>query len=273
MAKKLLIRLSENKMQSLSKHKNLKDARILITNDDGYEADGIKLLTEIVEPMVKEVWVIAPSKESSGSGHSLTVRRNIDVVQRSDRKFSVDGTPTDCVILALNQIMESTKPDLVLSGINCGVNIAEDITYSGTVGAAYEATIAGVRAIALSQELSTAAKIDWSSARENLGAVIQRLYNEDWKPDCLLNVNFPKQITCEGQIKFSSQGRHKEGDEIALISNYNGKRSYRIGAVKVNKSIQKNSDIEALKNGCISVTPISINHTDTAFKNTLENQS
>ena len=271
MAKKLLIRLSENKMQSLSKHKNLQDARILITNDDGYDADGIKLLTKIIEPMVKEVWVIAPSKESSGSGHSLTVRRNIDVVQRSARKFSVDGTPTDCVILALNQIMESTRPDLVLSGINRGVNIAEDITYSGTVGAAYEATIAGVRAIALSQELSTAAKIDWSSARENLGVVIQRLYNEDWKLDCLLNVNFPKQITCEGQIRFSSQGRHKQGDEIALISNSNGKKSYRIGAVKVNKSIQKNSDIEALKNGYISVTPISINHTDTAFKNSLEN--
>ena len=228
MAKKLLIRLSENKMKLLSKHKNLQDARILITNDDGYEADGIKLLTEIIEPMVKEVWVIAPSKESSGSGHSLTVRRNIDVVQRSDRKFSVDGTPTDCVILALNQIMASNKPDLVLSGINRGVNIAEDITYSGTVGAAYEATIAGVRAIALSQELSTAAKIDWSSARENLGVVIQRLYNKDWKPDCLLNVNFPKQITCEGQIRFSSQGRHKQGDEIALISKSNGKKSYRI---------------------------------------------
>ena len=112
MVKKLLIRLSENKMQSLSKHKNLKDARILITNDDGYEADGIKLLTEIIEPMVKEVWVIAPSKESSGAGHSLTVRRNIDVVQRSDQKFSVDGTPTDCVILALNQIWKTPNQTL-----------------------------------------------------------------------------------------------------------------------------------------------------------------
>ena len=175
-------------MQSLSKYKNLKDARILITNDDGYEADGIKLLTEIIEPMVKDVWVIAPSKESSGSGHSLTVRRNIDVVQRSDQKFSVDGTPTDCVILALNQIMENTKPDLVLSGINRGVNIAEDITYSGTVGAAYEATIAGVRAIALSQELSTAAKIDWSSARENLrrktGPLCRFRWLSDGPPTC-----------------------------------------------------------------------------------------
>ena len=258
-------------MQSLLNRKKLKDTRILITNDDGYDADGIKLLAEIIEPMVKEVWVIAPSQESSGSGHSLTVRRNIDVVQRSERKFSVDGTPTDCVILALNQIMESSRPDLVLSGINRGVNIAEDITYSGTVGAAYEATIAGVRAIALSQELSTASKIDWSPARENAGAVIQNLYIEDWKPDCLLNVNFPKQIAGEGQIKFSSQGRHKQGDEIALISNSFRKKSYRIGAVKLNKSFQKNSDIEALRNSFISVTPISINHTDTDFSASLEN--
>ena len=258
-------------MQSLSNYKNLNDARILITNDDGYDADGIKLLTEIIEPMVKEVWVIAPSEESSGSGHSLTVRRNIDVVQLSDRKFSVDGTPTDCVIIALNQIMERCRPDLLLSGINRGVNIAEDITYSGTVGAAYEATIAGVRAIAFSQELSTTAKIDWSSARENVGAVIQSLYNKEWQPDCLLNVNFPKQIIGGGKIKFSFQGRHKEGDEIALISNSLRKKSYRIGAVKLNKSVQENSDIEVLKKGFISVTPISINHTDTAFKNSLEN--
>ena len=257
-------------MQSLSNHKNLKDCRILITNDDGYDADGIKLLTEITEPMVKEVWVIAPSEESSGSGHSLTVRRNIDVVQLSDRKFSVNGTPTDCVILALNKIMESFRPDLVLSGINRGVNIAEDITYSGTVGAAYEATIAGVRAIALSQELSTTTKIDWSSARDNVAAVIHGLYSKDWKSDCLFNVNFPKQITGGGQIKFSSQGRHKQGDEIALISNSLGKKSYRIGAVKLNKSVQENSDIEALRTGFISVTPISIDHTDTIFKNSLE---
>ena len=258
-------------MQSSSNHKNLKDCRILITNDDGHDADGIKLLTEITEPMVKEVWVIAPLEESSGSGHSLTVRRNIDVVQLSDRKFSVDGTPTDCVILALNQIMESFRPDLVLSGINRGVNIAEDITYSGTVGAAYEATIAGVPAIAFSQELSTTTRIDWSSAKDNVGAVIQRLYSKCWKPDCLFNVNFPKQIIGKGQIKFSSQGRHKQGDEIALISNSLRKKSYRIGAVKLNKSVQANSDIEALRNSFISVTPISINHTDTVFKNSLEN--
>ena len=149
-------------MQFILNPRSLKDARVLVTNDDGYDAEGIKLLTEIAESLAKEVWVVAPSEENSGAGHSLTVRRSIDVSQLSDRKFSVDGTPTDCVIIALNQLMRDSKPDLVLSGINRGVNIAEDVTYSGTIGAAYEAAIAGVRAIAFSQELSVNSEINLS---------------------------------------------------------------------------------------------------------------
>ena len=161
-------------MQFILNRRNLKDARVLVTNDDGYNAEGIKLLTEIAESLAKEVWVVAPSEENSGAGHSLTVRRSIDVSQLSDRKFSVDGTPTDCVIIALNQLMRDSKPDLVLSGINRGVNIAEDITYSGTIGAAYEAAIAGVRAIAFSQELSVDSEINWSSAKLSAADVIKK---------------------------------------------------------------------------------------------------
>ena len=253
-------------MQFILNRRSLKDARVLVTNDDGYDAEGIKLLTEIAESLAKEVWVVAPSEENSGAGHSLTVRRSIDVSQLSDRKFSVDGTPTDCVIIALNQLMRDSKPDLVLSGINRGVNIAEDVTYSGTIGAAYEAAIAGVRAIAFSQELSVDSEINWSSAKLSAADVIKKLYSQQWKDDCLLNVNFPSRQVNEGKIKITTQGRHKKGDDVAS----DGGQRYKIGAVRLDNTPQQGTDVQALKNGIISITPITINHTDNAFKDYLK---
>ena len=257
-------------MQFILNPRNLKDARVLVTNDDGYDAEGIKLLTEIAESLAKEVWVVAPSVENSGAGHSLTVRRSIDVSQLSERKFSVDGTPTDCVIIALNQLMRDSKPDLVLSGINRGVNIAEDVTYSGTIGAAYEAAIAGVRAIAFSQELSVNSEINWSSAKLSAADVIKTLYSQKWKADCLLNVNFPVHQVNEGKIKITNQGRHKKGDDVALDKTAVGVQRYKIGAVMLENRLQQDTDVQALKNGIISITPITINHTDNDFKNYLK---
>ena len=257
-------------MQFILNPRNLKDARVLVTNDDGYDAEGIKLLTEIAESLAKEVWVVAPSEENSGAGHSLTVRRSIDVSQLSDRKFSVDGTPTDCVIIALNQLMRDSKPDLVLSGINRGVNIAEDVTYSGTIGAAYEAAIAGVRAIAFSQELSVNSEINWSSAKLSAADVIKKLYSQQWKADWLLNVNFPARQVNEGKIKITTQGRHKKGDDVASDKTAVGGQRYKIGAVRLDNTPQQGTDVQALKNGIISITPITINHTDNAFKDYLK---
>ena len=133
---------------------NIKKARILVANDDGIDAPGLQLLEKIARSMSDEVWVVAPSAEQSATGHSLTLRRPLRIKNRGRRRFAVNGTPTDCVLLAVNQIMKQYKPDLMLSGINNGRNVGEDMTYSGTIAAAMEATLLGVPAIALSQDMN-----------------------------------------------------------------------------------------------------------------------
>ena len=125
--------------------------RVMLVNDDGIDAPGFEVLKTIAQEIANEIWVFAPKKDKSGAGRSITLRNDIKVIKREERVFEVDGTPTDCVILALNHFMKSEKPNLVLSGVNAGRNAADDVTYSGTVGAAWEATVLGVQGIALSQ--------------------------------------------------------------------------------------------------------------------------
>ena len=127
--------------------------RILLTNDDGYHAPGLKILEAIAAKFSDDVWIVAPAEEQSGAGHSLTLSRPIRVRKHGEKRFAVAGTPTDAVMMALAKIMHEHKPDLILSGVNRGANLAEDVTYSGTVSAAMEGALAGVRSIALSQAL------------------------------------------------------------------------------------------------------------------------
>src|SRR5271156_1174953 len=164
-------------------------ARILVSNDDGIDAPGIKLLEQIARELSPEVWVVAPEQEQSGAGHSLTTRWPLRLQEVAPHRYTVDGTPTDCVLLALKRLLQEVAPHrytvdgtptdcvllalkrllrgrpptLVLSGINAGTNIAEDITYSGTCAAAMEATLFGVPAIALSQEYKDRGAIPWGS--------------------------------------------------------------------------------------------------------------
>ena len=129
---------------------NLEKARILVTNDDGIHAHGLKFLVKAAHELSSDIWVVAPETEQSASGHSLTLRNPLRVRKVAPRRFALDGTPTDCVLLALKHIMKYGRaPDLVLSGINDGGNLGEDVTYSGTVAAAMEATLLGIPAIAL----------------------------------------------------------------------------------------------------------------------------
>ena len=153
---------------------DLTNARILISNDDGIDAPGIKLLERLAREFSDDVWVIAPSIEQSGAGHSLTLRRPLRIHKRDERHFAVDGTPTDCVLLGLQQVMRDSPPDIVLSGINRGGNLGEDVTYSGTVAAAMEATLLNVPAIAFSQYFS-GEMIDWTIAEKYLKDVAATL--------------------------------------------------------------------------------------------------
>ena len=128
--------------------------RILLTNDDGVNAPGLKVLEAIARTISDDIWIVAPAEENSGAGHSLTLTKPVRIRQHGDQHYSVAGTPTDSVMLGLGVIMKDTKPDLILSGVNRGANLGDDITYSGTVSAAMEGALAGIRSIALSQVYS-----------------------------------------------------------------------------------------------------------------------
>ena len=168
--------------------------RILLTNDDGINARGLDLLETIARRFSDDIWVVAPTEEQSGAGHSLTLTQPVRVRRHDNRRFSVTGTPTDAVMMALAHIMKDSPPDLILSGINRGANLAEDVTYSGTVSAAMEGALAGVRSIALSQAYSREGMGDtvpFAAAEAWAERALAPLIDMDMAPGSLINVNFP----------------------------------------------------------------------------------
>lgn len=242
---------------------DLRRARILLSNDDGFGAPGLVLLRRIVETLCDDVWVVAPETEQSGAGHSLTLGRPLRIRERGSKAYSIDGTPTDCMLLSINRILADHKPDLVLSGINRGANLGEDVTYSGTIAAAFEATILGVPAIAFSQELGDGDVEDWRVGEANLAGLTQRLVQDGWPANTLINVNFPpgpgESIT---EIKATSQGREKVGDHIAQAFDPRGRAYYWIGKKHIAEDAAGDSDVAAVSAGAISVTPIDLDFTD-----------
>ena len=163
--------------------------RILVTNDDGINAPGIRTLEQVARRLSEDVWVVAPETNQSGAAHSLTLQRPLRIRRLSERRFAVDGTPTDCVLVALQRIVEESV-DLVLSGVNRGGNLAEDISYSGTVAAAIEATLFKIRAIAFSQVHQSRESVRWATAEHVAPDLVRRLIALDWSPEVLINVNF-----------------------------------------------------------------------------------
>src|SRR5438067_6705826 len=169
----------------------LAKARILVTNDDGIGSPGIKLLEEIARDLSPDVWVVAPEQEQSASSHSLTTRRPLRMSELAERRYAVDGTPTDCVMLAIKHLLREQRPDLVLSGVNGGGNVGEDLTYSGTVAAAMEATLLDIPAIALSQDYQVGEEPPWQTCEAFAPELIRRLLPLPCPDHTLLNVNLP----------------------------------------------------------------------------------
>src|SRR5205814_5257860 len=168
--------------------------RILLANDDGINARGLKLLEAVARRLSDDIWIVAPGEEQSGAGHSLTLTEPVRLRRHNERRFSVTGTPTDAVMLALAHVMKDEPPDVILSGINRGANLAEDVTYSGTVSAAMEGALAGVRSIALSHAYSTDGMGDtvpFAAAEAWVARVLGPLLEFETEPRTLINVNFP----------------------------------------------------------------------------------
>src|SRR5678816_4375150 len=168
--------------------------RILLTNDDGVNARGLRLLEAVARSLSDDVWIVAPIEEQSGAGHSLTLTTPVRLRRHDERRFLVTGTPTDAVMLALAHVMKEFPPDLILSGINRGANLAEDVTYSGTVSAAMEGALAGVPSIALSQAYSREGMGDtvpFAAAEAWAERTLSQLLDFETGPGTLINVNFP----------------------------------------------------------------------------------
>ncbi len=246
---------------------DLAGARVLISNDDGIHAPGLKKLLAVLRRQAREVWVVAPENEQSAASHSLTLRRPLRLRKLGPRRYAVDGTPTDCVLLAVNQLLKDKRPDLVLSGINLGGNMGEDTTYSGTIAAAMEATLLGIPAIALSQfvdrdEADNGCPVNWAVAEKFAPEVIAKTISVPWTRGLFVNVNFPAIAPEEViGIEVTREGRRKIGDDIREGTDPRGRPYFWIGARRKSKRYAPGTDLEAVRRGAVSVTPMSMDMT------------
>lgn len=245
--------------------------RILVTNDDGIQSAGIAVLEKIARTLSDDVWVCAPSSEQSGASHSLTLHRPVRLRTVGERRFTVDGTPSDSVLLAFNHLLEDRRPDLVLSGINHGYNLGVDIPYSGTIAAAAEATLQGTRAVALSQAYDAATGIDWATAERWGPDLIRRIIAPDWPQGSLVSVNFPDLPPDRVQgIRTTGYAPLKNGDDYIQRDDPRGRSYFWIGLPRYSGRVPSDTDAEALKQGYIAVTPLQLDLTHQGMIATLK---
>ncbi len=241
---------------------DLGDLRILISNDDGYGAPGIRALERIARSLTKDVWVVAPETEQSATSHSLTLRRPLRLRKQKTRHYTVDGTPTDCVLVACQTLLEDRRPDLVFSGINMGSNLGEDVTYSGTVAAAMEAAILGIRAFAFSQVRGEDGRLDFTAAEALAPDIIRRLAAPPWKREVLMNVNFPALPPEQVRgVRVCRQGRRDSGTTVVEGRDPSGRPYIWIGQFLSDDTSEKDTDLKAIIEGQISVTPLHLDLT------------
>lgn len=238
--------------------------RILLTNDDGIHAPGLTALETIARELSDDVWIVAPETEHSGASRSLTLSHPLRLRSVADRRFAVQGTPADCVLMGVRNIMDRT-PDLLLSGVNRGQNIADDVTYSGTVAGAMEGTALGIPSMALSQSygFSTRSTIRWNCAENHGAALIAKLWAAEQVDGDLININFPD---CEPEevtgTEVTRQGRRDQN--LMIIDERVDARErpyYWLGFKREQSNPAQGTDLRAIYENRISVTPLHLNLT------------
>ena len=247
--------------------------RILLTNDDGINAPGLVSLEKIARALSDDIWICAPEYEQSGASRALTLSDPIRVRKLDDRRFAVEGTPTDCVMMAVQQLIDGPAPDLVLSGVNRSQNVAEDVTLSGTVAGAIEGMAHGIPSIALSQALNywhDEIVAHWETAETYGPGIVQRLLELGWPADVIMNVNFPavapEQVT---EVEVTRQG-FRDGllRNMEKRTDLRGRDYYWMGFSAKASEPAEGTDLKAVYSGRISVTPLHIDltHNETVHK-------
>jgi 5'-nucleotidase len=239
--------------------------RILVTNDDGIHAPGLAVAENIARALSDDVWVFAPETEQSGASHSLTLTSPLRLREISQRRYAVTGTPTDCVMMACLHVLKEKPPELVLSGVNWGSNLADDVTYSGTIAGAMEGCALGIPSVALSQagDEESRERIDWSPGTQHGPDLLRALMKAGWPDGTLINVNFPAcpAADVKGWV-LVPQGRYDlQSTEIEERRDARNRAYYWIGLRRRRASPPEDSDVGAVYADKIAVTPLHMNLT------------
>jgi 5'-nucleotidase len=246
--------------------------RILLTNDDGIHAEGLAVLERIARQLSDDIWVVAPEADQSGLAHSLTLSEPLRLRKIDDRHFALRGTPTDCVIMGVRQLMPQ-KPDLILSGVNGGSNVADDVTYSGTVAGAMEGTLLGIRSIALSQAYNFAdgaRVVPWDVAETHGPALLRRLVEVDLPRGVLVNVNFPRCAARDVKgVEVTSQGKLVHNLAIEERRDGRGFPYFWLMFGREQTDSVAGTDFSAIREDRISVTPLQLDLTAFEVKDRL----
>nr|Q07N44.1 RecName: Full=5'-nucleotidase SurE; AltName: Full=Nucleoside 5'-monophosphate phosphohydrolase [Rhodopseudomonas palustris BisA53] len=249
--------------------------RILCTNDDGVHAPGLKIVEEIARALSDDVWVVAPELDQSGVSHSLSLNDPLRLREIGPRHFAVRGTPTDCVIMGARHILGDKGPDLVLSGVNKGRNVAEDVVYSGTIAGALEGTILGIPSFALSQEYSHDSRSAplWETALAHGPKILRKALDAGVPKNTVINVNFPACAPEEvAGVLVTRQGKRNQGFlRVDERRDGRGNPYFWIGfeRVVVVDTPAEGTDLAALAARYISVTPLKLDRTDEGFSEAL----
>jgi 5'-nucleotidase len=244
--------------------------RILLTNDDGIHAPGLSVLEEIARVLSDDIWVVAPEFDQSGVSHSLSLNDPLRLREVSPRHYAVKGTPTDCVIMAARYVVSDPGPDLVLAGVNRGQNVAEDVTYSGTIAGAMEGTILGIPSMALSQVYGPATRQSphWDTAIAHAPDLIRRVLAAGMPRDVLVNINFPDCPPDKVKgIAITMQGK-RDQDLLRIEARHDGRGNpyyWLVFARRERRDLGIGTDLAAIAENRIAVTPLRLNLTDEPF--------
>src|SRR5436853_2298148 len=237
---------------------------VLLTNDDGYQAEGLRALAEELADVVT-LSIVAPSREQSGTAQSLTLRQPIVCNRIAEREWAIDGTPADCVIVALHKLLPE-KPDLLISGINHGANLGENVYYSGTVGAAREGALHHIPSVAMSL-CSKKEKTNFENSARVARAAAEMILKEGLQDQVLLNVNVPE--PWNGEVKFTRQSQKITRNQLTEGKDPRGRSYFWLYEQKLDKNVAPDTDYAAIFSGAVSITPLHLDPTHTESLNHL----